>query len=51
MAHLAESWESFEEKYYRILQTYLELYKIEMTDEEIKKDLDYLKRLHSKVKE
>jgi adenylosuccinate synthase len=51
MAHLEESWESFEEKYHRILQTYLELYRIEMTPEELKKDLEYLKMLHSIVKE
>lgn len=45
VAHLAETWDSFEEKYQRITQTYKELYRIELTDEEIKLDLDELKQL------
>lgn len=36
IANLAESWDYFKEKYERILQTYKELYKIEITDEELK---------------
>lgn len=46
MAHLVEdTWEEFLEKYMRVMNTFEELYKIKMNDEEIKTDLDYIKQL------
>jgi hypothetical protein len=55
MANLMEqdgSWDDFQEKYMRIKHTFEELYALpKMDDELIKTDLDYLKQLHSIVKE
>ena len=51
MAHLHETWEQFVEKYMRILSTYRELYKIEVTEDEVKADLEFLRELHSELKE
>jgi hypothetical protein len=45
IAHLTEPWEVFVEKYQRVRSTYEELYRIQLTDEEIKEDLDHLRKL------
>lgn len=57
MANLMEadgSWEGFLEKYMRIKHTFEELYalpKMDNNDELIRNDLEYLRQLHSIVKE
>ena len=57
MANLMEadgSWADFQDKYMRIKATFEELYampKMDLNDELIKTDLDYLRQLHSIVKE
>ena len=40
IAHLSGSWETFVEKYQRVRSTYEELYRIELSEQEISDDLD-----------
>lgn len=51
IAHLLEPWSTFEAKYQRVRQTFSELYRIEIPEEEIKADLELLRQLQSKLKE
>lgn len=51
MAHLADSWENFERKYRRIVTTYEELFRIQLTEEELSTDFEYLKQLQTIVNE
>ncbi len=43
VANLVEPWLLFKEKYMRVRSTFQELYKIEISDEDIKEDLENLK--------
>lgn len=51
IAHLSGSWETFVEKYQRVRSTYEELYRIELSEQEITDDLDQLRQLQSRLKE
>lgn len=40
IANLNEPWVTFAEKYQRVRQTYEELFRIQLTEQEVKDDLD-----------
>jgi PHP family Zn ribbon phosphoesterase len=50
VAHLAEPWETFLEKYQRVRSTYEELYRINLTEQEVADDLEQLRLLQSVMK-
>ncbi len=50
VAHLAEPWETFVEKYQRVRSTYEELYRINLTEKEVADDLEQLHLLQSILK-
>jgi ppGpp synthetase/RelA/SpoT-type nucleotidyltranferase len=50
IAHLNENWETFVEKYMRVKHTYEELFKIQITEQETKEDLEHLHFLQSRLK-
>ena len=45
IATLVEPWTMFTEKYMRVSHTFHELYKIQISEEDIKEDLENLKQL------
>lgn len=47
VAHLAEPWETFVEKYQRVRSTYEELYRINLTEKEVADDLEQLHLMQS----
>ena len=50
IANLSDDWATFESKYQRVRSTYEELFKISITDEEVKDDLEDLKFLQARLK-
>lgn len=40
VSHLVDDWSEFKEKYYRVKNTSEKLFKIQLTDKEMNKDLD-----------
>jgi adenylosuccinate synthase len=50
VAHLSDNWDSFENRYQRVRHTYEELFKIQVTNEEVNADLEQLKFLQSRLK-
>lgn len=44
-SHLVDDWQEFEDKYMRVKKTSEQIYNIEIGDQDLKEDLDYLKKL------